>query len=121
MPMGLRHAKPADGFSFEIELDQYRRLVPHDPPFVPGVDRHNLWSSEFRGAAIGVLNVNLASCQKTHVGVHAEIGAHHPLHVAGPAKSRRIHDTLDAAAAGSHGVDPGSPDFTVFGPWQGTE
>jgi hypothetical protein len=121
MPMGLRHAKPADSLSFEIELDQHRRLVSHDPPLVPGVDRHNLWGNELRGAAVGILNVNLASGQKPHVGVHAEIGAHDTLHVAGPTKSRRIHDTLDAAAAGSHGVDPGSPDFTVFGPRQGSE
>jgi hypothetical protein len=109
----LRHPEPIDGLSLEVELDQHRRLVTHDPPLVSRFDDDELRSYEFQGAAICVLNMDLAADQETDVRMHAEIRADDWLHISGPAESGRVDHSLDTARAGSHYINLDTTDFAV--------
>jgi hypothetical protein len=48
---------------------------------VPGLDRYYLRGGEPQLAAIRVLNMNLALCEKADMGVLAEIGAYERFYV----------------------------------------
>jgi hypothetical protein len=110
----LRHPEAANGLSLEVKFDQHRRLVSHDPPVVPRLDSDDLWSHELRGAAVCILNMDLAAGQEPDVRMHAEIRADDCFHVSGPAKSGRVDHPLNATGAGSHNIDLDAADFAAF-------
>jgi hypothetical protein len=110
----LRHAEPANGLSLEVKLDQHGGLVSHDPSVVPRLDSDHLRSYELRGAAVCILNMDLASGQEPDVRMHAEIRADDCLHVGGPAKSGLVNHTLHATGAGSHNIDLDAADFAAL-------
>src|SRR5439155_12200911 len=70
MAMGLRHPKPADRISLEIEFNQHGGLVPDDPPVMPRLDSDHLRSFELRSAAVRVLNLELAAGEESNMRVH---------------------------------------------------
>jgi hypothetical protein len=102
--VGRRHPAALSRFTFEVELDQHRRLIPHHPPVMAGLYRNHLRSGELKSAAVRVLNMDLAAGQKADVCVLAQISAHDVFHVCGPAETRRVDDTLHPAAAGTRDV-----------------
>jgi len=110
----LRHPEATNGLSLEVKFDQNRRLVSDDPPVVPRLDSDDRWSHELRGAAVCILNVDLAPGQEPDVRMHTEIRADDCFHVSGPAKSGRVDHTLNATGAGSHNIDLDAADFAAF-------
>ena|SRR5438105_14303223 len=121
MRVRLRHSESADGFSFKIKLDQYGGLVPHHPSVVSRLNDHDLRSFELHGAAVGILNVDLAASQKADVSVHTQIRAGHAFHVFGPAKSGRVDHTLYTAVARADDIELETADLAVFGSADGCE
>ena len=71
--MDLGHAESADGVTLEVEFDQHHGLPAHNPTVMTRVDRHDLGGLVFDDAAVGVLDVDFAARQKTHVGVHTQV------------------------------------------------
>ncbi|MGD0777861.1 MAG: hypothetical protein ABSC05_34170 [Candidatus Solibacter sp.] len=114
VPVHLRHPEFADGLTLEVELNQDRDLVADDPPIVRRLDHDDLWGHKLRGAAVRVLDMDLAAGQEADVGVHAKIGADDRLHVGGPAKPGRVDHALHAAGAGSRNINLGTADFPAL-------
>jgi hypothetical protein len=79
--MAVRHAQAAGGISFEIELDHHNWFVADNPPVVSWVDRNDLRSTMLDDASVRIFNVNLAVDEEADVGVHAQLGADHGLHI----------------------------------------
>src|ERR1700676_5577800 len=79
-----------------------------------GIEGDNLWSLQFLGTTISVLNMDLAACQEPHVCVHAELGADDRLHVSGPPESGRVNHALDPAGASPHDVELKTADGAVL-------
>ena len=75
VPMRLRHAEPPDGVSFEVELDQYRRLTTDDVTIVAGRHRDDLRGFEHLDTSIGIHHVDAPLDEKTDVCVHAVVAA----------------------------------------------
>jgi hypothetical protein len=73
VPVRFRHPKPANGISLEVELDQYRRLVPDHPPVVPRVDRNDHRSHQLQGAPVRVLNVDVAASPEPDVRMQRSV------------------------------------------------
>jgi hypothetical protein len=109
-----RHPEPTCGLSLEVKLDHHRGIVSYDPPIVSRLDSDDLWSYELRGAAICILNMDLAAGQESDMRVHAEICADECFHVSWPAKSGRVDDPLNATRTGSHNIDSDAADFAEF-------
>src|SRR5215470_2943218 len=110
----LRHTEPANSVSLEVELDQHCGFVSHYPAIVPRLNCDDLWSYELQGAAVCILNVDLAAGQETDVRVHAQIRSGDRLHVGGPTKAGRVDHTLHAACAGSDDIELDTADVSVF-------
>jgi|ERR1051326_3230655 hypothetical protein len=112
--VAVGHAQAADRVTLEVELDQDGWLVTDNPSVMTGLNRDNLRRRKFQRAAIGILNVDLAAREKSDVSMHAKISARDPLHVSGPAKSRRIDHTLHAPVTGGHYVELHASDLAVL-------
>jgi hypothetical protein len=121
MAMSIGHPQTVDGVALEIELDQHRRLIAHDPAVMARIDGDNLGSRVFDHTAIGVLDVDPSPGEKAHVGMHAQVGPHNRLHIDRPAESGRVDHALDARGAGTPDLEPDSGDFAALGSFQGSE
>jgi len=119
--VGGRHPAPLSGLALEVEFDQHRGLIPDHPPVMAGLDGYHLRGGELQRAPVRVLNMDLATGEKPHVCVLAQIGADDGFHVSGPAETRRIDDTLHAAGAGSRDVELDAANFAVVGFFHGCE
>lgn len=111
--VNLRHSKPANGVTLEIEFDQHGGLVANHPPVVTRFDRHRLGSRELDRAAIRILNVDLAASEESDVCVHAQLGSGDRFHVRGPAKPSRVDNAFYPALAGTHDVDLNTTDLAA--------
>ena len=119
MNVRRRHPAALSRLTLEVEFDQHRRLVPHYPPIMAGLNGNHLRSGELQSAAVRVLNMDLATGEKPDVCVLAQIGAHNRFHVSRPAETGRVNDTLHAAAAGARNVKLDATDFAVVGSHHG--
>jgi len=97
----------------EVELDQHNRLVAHYPAVVTGFDRNDLRCSILQHAAVGQFRVDLATRQKTDMGVDAQVSAYMRLHGLRPAEAGRVDQALDPAVACLHHIE--FDDFAVLG------
>jgi len=114
MSVAVRHPQTTDGVAFEVKLDQHRRLIPNDPAVMPRLDRHDLRRRALQGAAIRILDVDLASSEKAHVSVHTEIGADERLHVRGPSEAGRIHHAFDTSIPSFDALEPNASHVAAF-------
>jgi len=121
MGMAIGHPEMARRIVFEVELDQHRRLVSHHPAVMPGFNRDHLGSYKLHDAAIGKFHVNLPLGKKSHVSVHAEIGADRRFHVSRPAEPGWVNHALNARRADANDVELYASDFGVLGSFHGRE
>jgi len=68
--MGFRHTQSTNRRGFKIDLNQYGRLVSHDPGIVAGGNGNYLRSRKALHATIRVLNVDAAASEEAHMRVH---------------------------------------------------
>ena len=61
------HPQPPDGVPLEIKFDHHGWFAADHPTIVPRFDRNCLWSSEFKSASVGILNMYLPACEKPHM------------------------------------------------------
>src|SRR5665213_3535681 len=115
MMVGFRYTHSADRRGFEVELNEYGRLLPHDPRVVSGVYGNHLGSGKDRCTTIRVLNVDSAASEETDMRMHAKLGPHQRLDVNGPAKSRGIDHALHSGSAHPHGIDRDSRQSPALG------
>jgi hypothetical protein len=87
---------------------------PTTHPSCPG-SIASLRRDELAGASVGVLDVDLTTCQKADMRVLAQVRADDGLHVPGPPEARRVNDPLHPALARAGHVDLHSSDFAVLG------
>src|SRR5687768_1747501 len=111
MPMGLGHAEPTDRVALEVEFDEHHRLFPYDPPIVPRLDRHDLWSLVLHDTPVRVADVNFPLREESDVRVHTHVGPHDWLHVDGPPEAGGVHHALDAGPAGTFHLEPDAADL----------
>ena len=81
---------------------------------VPWVDGNDLRRLVLDDTAVGVFDVNLAAREKSHVGVHAELGADDRLHVHRPAKAGGIDHPLDARCSSAPDLESHVTDVAKF-------
>jgi len=79
--MAVRHAQPTGGLTLEIEFDHHDGFSADDPAVVSWLDRNDLWRTMLDNASVRIFDVNLAVDQEADVGVHAQLGADHGLHI----------------------------------------
>jgi hypothetical protein len=113
--MGVRHAKPPDGFTFEIEFDHHGGFVAHHRTIMAWLNRHDLRSSKVRSTTVSISDLNPATGEKTDVCVHAQISADNRFHMRGPPKSRRVDHALDTAGTRSDDLDGDTSNIAALG------
>src|ERR1700704_3839288 len=118
MTMSVRHSKPPDGITLEVEFNHHGVLLTDHPPVVARLDCDNLWGGKFHGAAVSILDLDFAPNEKSYVGVHAQIGADQSLHVGGPPEPRRVHHAFDPAGAGLDNLQQDTADLAAVGSLQ---
>jgi hypothetical protein len=109
------------GLGLGVEVHEHRRFVTHDPGVVPRFQHDNRGRGILERAAVSVDPVYPTPCQKAHVGMAAKVGTHNRLHVSGPTKPRRVHESTDADGACPDDVDLHASDLLMGGPWNGTK
>src|ERR1700688_4938533 len=112
--MCVGHTHPADRRALEVKFNKHGRLVSDDPRIMFRLDSYDLWSLQFHGAAVRILNMDLAAGQKAHMCVYAEIGADDRFNVTGPAKTDGVDHPLDPGRADANCIDLNTADFAVF-------
>jgi len=113
VPMRLRHAEPPDGVSFEVELDQYRRLTTDDVTIVAGRHRDDLRRFEHLDTSIGIHHVDAPLDEKADVCVHAVVAADVRFRVDGPLVPGWIDHPLDAAVTCPSGFEADATDVAA--------
>ena len=119
--MGIRHSETSDRVALEVEFDQHDGLLAHDPTVMARFDRHNLRSSVFHNAPVGVFDVDFAARQEADVGMHTQIGPDNGFHVHRPAKSAWVDHPLDACSPGASDLEPDVADCAALGALHGLE
>ena len=119
--MSWWHSETAGRFALEIEFNEHGSFAAHHPAIMSRVNHDNRWSRELLFAAIRVFDVNLAARQKSHVRVHAEIGAGGWFHMSRPAKSSLVDDALDPAVAGPDNIKLNAIQITMIGSFERSE
>jgi hypothetical protein len=114
MLVPFRHPESTNGIPLEIEFDQHRRLIAHDPPVVTGLDGNDLRSYKLRSAPVCILDVNLTAGQEADVCVHAQFRADGRFHVGGPTKAWSINHPFDATGAGSDHIELDAANVAAF-------
>ena len=115
--MSARHPEPVDRVRFEVELDQYDRLVADNPAVVTRFDRDNLRGLVLDDAPIRVFDVDLTADEESGVCVHAQSGANDWLHVDGPSEPRRVDHSLHARLSRSSNFEPDIADLAKLRPF----
>jgi hypothetical protein len=82
---------------------------------MPRFDLDNLRRGEFAGASVRVPDVDLSTCEKTDMCVHAEVGADDRFHVGGPTKADRIDHAFDPASASLAHIELNPADLPALG------
>src|SRR5258705_7141557 len=119
--MVTRHPEAADRITLEVEFDQHRRLLAHDPAVMARFDRHDLRSLVFHDTTVGVFDVDFAPGKEADVGVHAQVSPDNRFHVDRPAKSNGVHHALDARPASTSNVEPDAADVAMLGAFDGCD
>jgi len=92
-----RESKTARRGGFRVELDQHRSLLPHDPGVMARFHHHHVRRDTFKGAAIRIRALDVATSQEANVGMHAQCRPDERFQVRGPAEARRIDEPLHTA------------------------
>src|SRR5438876_1990834 len=105
MPMRLGDPEAPRRLTLRVELDDHRRLAPHDPRIVARLDDEDARRAVLEPAAVRVFAADVALGEEAEVGMHAVGSADDGLHVRRPAEARRIDRALHAAVSGPDDIE----------------
>ncbi|HYU41497.1 MAG TPA: hypothetical protein VEQ84_05060 [Vicinamibacteria bacterium] len=121
MPMHLGDAEAPRRLTLGIELDDDRRLAPHDPRIVARLDDEDSRRAELEFAAVRVFAANVALGEEAEVRMHAVGSADDGLHVRRPAEARRVDRALHAAVSGPDDIEGDAADLAVIRALDGSD
>lgn len=121
MAVFLGNAELLDCVPFEVEFDKDTGLITHDPGVMTRRDGENTRGDMVFDTAVAEDDANTALGQKTHMGVHAELGLGDGLHLGGPAETGGVDHALHPGVSGCDDIQFNAADVAVVGAGDGGE